>query len=329
VRKSLIIQLLLMCVVIGAISALVALFIPWLPDLGSVEGGRIDDAYLLAAIICLVVFAIVAAVGLYAVLKFRARPGDDEDGKPIHGHTTLEVVWTAIPAALVTAIAVFSGVVLVKNEDLQSDHQVIEVKAVQFTWSFTYPDAEVTSGVLHVPVGEQIEFQLESDDVIHSFWVPEWRLKQDLVPGNPQRVIITPDQIGTFPLVCTELCGLGHSTMRAVVVAESRADFDKWLAEQKAAAGGGEAFDAAAAFNQDCGSCHTLAAAGSTGQVGPDLDKVLASLSGEEILQAIVDPNAVITEGYQGDVMPQNFGELFSEAQLDALVQYLQGATTG
>jgi cytochrome c oxidase subunit 2 len=329
VRKSLIIQLVVLGVVVGAISAVVALYIPWLPDLGSEEGSGIDDLYLFASIICLVVFAVVAAVSIYAVLKFRARPDDDEDGKPIHGHTGLEITWTAIPTALVTAIAVYSAVVLVNNEDLKPDHRVIEVQAVQFEWSFTYPEAEVTSGELHVPVGEQIEFQMEAEDVIHSFWVPEWRLKQDLVPGTRQRVIVTPNQEGTFTLVCTELCGLGHSTMRAIVVVESRAEFDSWLADAKAEAGGGEAFDAKAAFTESCGSCHVLADAGTTGQVGPDLDTVLPALSGEDILQSIVDPDASVTEGYQPGVMPKNLGELFSEQQLDALVQYLVGTSEG
>jgi cytochrome c oxidase subunit 2 len=329
VRKSLVIQLVVMGVVIGAIAAVVALFIPWLPDRASEEGGRIDNLYLFVSIISLVVISVVAAVSIYAVIKFRAKPDDDEDGKPIHGHTGLEITWTAIPTVLVTAIAVYTAVVLVNNEDLKPDHRVIDVKAVQFAWSFTYPDAEVTTGELHVPVDEQIEFKLESEDVIHSFWVPEWRLKQDLVPGTTQRVIITPDRIGNYTLVCTELCGLGHSTMRALVVVESRAAFDKWLAEQKAAAGGGEAFDAKAAFSQNCASCHTLADAGTTGQVGPNLDTVLPGMSADEIRQSIVDPDAVIAQGYQPGVMPKNFGELFSEAQLDALVQYLVGATKG
>jgi len=329
VRKSLIIQLVVLGLVVGAISAVVALYIPWLPDLASEEGGGIDDLYLFASIISLVVISVVAAVSIYAVLKFRARPDDDEDGKPIHGHTGLEIAWTAIPTALVTAIAIYSAVVLVNNEDLKPDHRVIEVKAVQFAWSFTYPEAEVTTGELHVPVGEQIEFQMEAEDVIHSFWVPEWRLKQDLVPGTSQHVIVTPDQPGAFTLICTELCGLGHSTMRALVVVQSRAQFDSWLAAAKEAAGGGAAFDAKAAFTESCGTCHTLAGAGTTGQVGPDLDTVLAGVSADEILESITDPDAAVSEGYQPGVMPKNLGDVFSQQQLDALVQYLVGATSG
>jgi cytochrome c oxidase subunit 2 len=330
VRKSLFVQLTVLGVVIGGLSALVAILIPWLPDLGSKEGERIDDLYWLTIVICLVIFAIVAAVSIYAVAKFRAKPDDDEDGKPVHGHTGLEIFWTAIPAALVTVIAIYSGIVLVKNEDLQSGHRVIEVKAVQFAWSFTYPDIGVTTGVLRVPVGEQVEFMLRSPDVIHAFWVPEWRLKQDVVPGTTQHVIVTPNEVGTFPLVCTELCGIGHSTMRAQVEVLSREDYDAWVAEQQGAAQEGGATEGAAVFeNAGCSGCHTLAAAGSTAQVGPDLDKVLVGRDAEFVRQSIVDPDAVVAEGYQPGVMPKDFGDRLSQEQLDGLVEYLLASVGG
>jgi cytochrome c oxidase subunit 2 len=330
VRKSLFVQLIVLGVVIGGLSALVAILIPWLPELGSEEGKRIDDLYWLTVVICLVIFAIVAAVSIYAVVKFRARPDDDEDGKPIHGHTGLEIGWTLVPAALVTVIAIYSGIVLVKNEELTPGHRVIEVKAVQFAWSFTYPGLDVTTGVLRVPVGEKVEFRMRAEDVIHAFWVPEWRLKQDVVPGTIQRVRVTPNKVGTFPLVCTELCGIGHSTMRARVEVLSRADYDAWVAEQEGAAEDGGATEGAAVFtNAGCGACHTLAAAGSTAQVGPDLDKVLPGRDAEFVRQSIVDPNAVIAEGYQPGLMPQTFGDQLSEQQLDGLVEYLLASVEG
>jgi cytochrome c oxidase subunit 2 len=331
VRKSLIIQLVALGVVIGAAAFVVAFYIPWLPKVGSREGQRIDDTYFLASVICLVIFAFVASVSIYAVIKFRAKPDDDEDGEPIHGHTGLEILWTAVPAALVTAIAIYTAVALTRNEDLAAaNHRVIEVKAVQFAWSFTYPELGVTTGILRVPEGEQIELRMESDDVIHSFWVPEWRVKQDVVPGTVQRYIVTPTRTGTFRIICTELCGLGHAVMRSTVQVLSPADFEKWVAEQKGAAATGGADLGKQIFdNQGCGSCHTLAAAGATGQVGPDLDKVLGSLDAEFIRQSIADPNAVVTEGYQPDVMPKTYGEQLSGEQLDALVEYLVKSTTG
>jgi cytochrome c oxidase subunit II len=331
VRKGLIIQLVVLGVIIGALSTLVAIFIPWLPELGSEEGGRIDDVYWLTTIICLAIFALVAAASIYAVIKFRAKSDDDdEDGKPIHGHTGLEAFWTAVPAALVTVIAIYSGIVLVKNEELPANHRTIEVTAQQFAWSFTYPELGVTTGVLRVPVGEKLLLEMEAEDVIHSFWVPEWRVKQDVVPGTVQRYIVTPTKLGTFPLICTELCGLGHSTMRARVEVLSKADFAAWEQEQQGATSAGGAEQGEQVFETaGCGGCHILAAAGSTGEVGPDLDMVLPELSEEQIRESIVDPNAELAPGYQPDVMPQDYGDSLTPEQLDALVGFLVEAGEG
>jgi cytochrome c oxidase subunit 2 len=113
----------------------------------------------------------------------------------------------------------------------------VEVTAQQFAWDFDYPEAGVTSREFHVPVGRQLELHLRALDVLHSFWVPEWRIKRDLVPGAPccsidDTVVVTPDKEGTYSVICTELCGVGHSTMRVRVVVESEAEFEAWLAEQ-------------------------------------------------------------------------------------------------
>jgi cytochrome c oxidase subunit 2 len=324
VRKSLIIQLLAIAVVIGVVAFVIGFWIPWLPPLASEEGGRIDDLYIVTSAICLVIFAIVASVSLYALVKFRARPDDDEDGKPIHGNTLLELFWTAIPTVLVTAIAVYSAVVLVKNEDLPQAHRTIDVTGVQFVWSFAYPDDGVDRvGELYVPIGETLELKLHAEDVIHSFWVPEWRVKQDAVPGTVQRIVVTPTEIGKFPVICTELCGIGHSTMRSWVNVVSPEEFQQWL-EDRQGEGGGGATDGNAIFSEaGCATCHTLADAGSTAEVGPNLDMVLPGQSEEAVRESIVDPNAVITDGYQPDVMPPSFGETLSDEQLNALVDYL------
>jgi cytochrome c oxidase subunit 2 len=324
VRKSLIIQLLAIAVVIGAVAFVLAFWIDWLPPLASEEGGRIDDVYLATSIICLIIFAIVAAVSIYAVLKFRARPDDDEDGKPIHGHTGIEILWTAIPTALVIFIGVYSAVVLVKNEQLPDDHRTFQVKAVQFAWSFTYPEEGIDEPVyeLHLPLGETVKLEMQAEDVIHSFWVPELRVKQDVVPGTVQRYIITPTKEGRFPLICTELCGIGHSTMRSWVVVESPEKFEQWLEKEKAPPEE-QAADGKTIFVQSCGSCHTLADAGTTGNLGPNLDEVLPGQSEQDVYDSIVSPDAVITPGYEAGVMPATFGELLSDEQLEALVTYL------
>jgi cytochrome c oxidase subunit 2 len=310
-------------VAVGVALALVATLIPWLPPADSTEAGKVDSVYWVVTIICIVIFALVAGVALYAVWKFRAAPDDTDDGAPIHGHTGLEIFWTAVPAVLVTAITVYSGVVLTQVEEIPKQHRVVEVTGQQFTWSFHYPDANVTSGQLALPIDQPVELKLSSKDVIHSFWVPEWRMKKDAVPGIETDLVITPTKEGTFTVICTELCGLGHAAMRAQAFVLSAAGFEKWLADQKAKAAQAGSAAGKTLFTQQCGTCHTLADAGTTGEVGPDLDKVLPGKNADFIHESIVNPNAEIAPGYQPNVMPGNIGATLTEQQLSSLVDYL------
>ena len=141
-----------------------AYFIPWLPDAASEEAGEIDAAYWFVAIICALIFALVAGVAIYAGWKFRAREDDPDDGSPIHGHTGLEIWWTAIPAALVVAMSVFSAVALAQIDDLPDDHGTIDVTSQQFAWSFTYPDQDGrTTGELVLLVDEPVMLNLDGE----------------------------------------------------------------------------------------------------------------------------------------------------------------------
>jgi cytochrome c oxidase subunit 2 len=310
-------------VAVGGALALVAVLIPWLPPADSTQAHKVDDVYWFVTIICMAIFALVAGVSVYSVWKFRAGPEDMDDGSPIHGHTGLEVVWTAVPAALVTAISIYSGVILTQMEEIPKDHRVVQVSGQQFTWSFQYPEAKVTSGQLTLPVNQPVELKLNARDVIHSFWVPEWRVKKDAVPGIETNVIVTPTKVGTFTVICTELCGLGHAAMRAKAVVMTQQGFEAWLTEQKRIAAEGGSAQGKTLFTQQCGSCHRLADAGTSGEVGPDLDKVLPGKSADFVRESIVNPNAEIAPGFRPGVMPQDFKDKLSTQQLDSLVEYL------
>ncbi len=314
-------------VLAGVVTGAVAVLVPWLPDAASEEANQVDDAYWFVTIICVCIFALVAGVSIYAGWKFRVRDDDMDDGSPIHGHTGLEIAWTALPVALVVAMSIFSVVVLDRISTLPADHRTIEVKAQQFAWSFTYPELDRTEGDLVLELGEPYLIQLTAADVIHSFWVPEFRMKQDAVPGITTETYVTPTKVGEYAVICTELCGLGHSTMRARAIVLSTADYEKWVAAGKPKGGppppGGEADGLAVFTAGGCGSCHALAAAESTGAVGPDLDEVLAGQNGEAIRMSIVDPNAELSAGYEPNVMPSTFGDQFSDAELTALVNFL------
>ena len=313
---------------IGAVAfvgaAAVAVFIPWLPDQVSKEREGIDLVFWLATWICVSIFAIVAAVIGYSFLKFRVRADDDTDGLPIHGHTGLEIAWTAVPFVLVVALGITSAVVLAQNGKARgANPNEVMVMAQQFTWTFKEPNG-VTSGTLRIPVGRSTVLRIRSRDVIHSFWVPEFGQKQDAVPGIETRLVVTPKRTGTFPVICTELCGLGHSLMRSKVMVMTQAAYARWLkqGQQSQGQGQGQAVSGEAVFNDaGCSGCHTFKPAGATGKVGPDLDKLPNDPA--FVRQSIVDPNAKITAGYPANVMPQTFGQQLSKEQLDALVQYL------
>jgi cytochrome c oxidase subunit 2 len=318
--------------VAGGAAAAVALALPWLPTPASREAGRIDFVFWFVVVICIVIFAVVVAVLLYSVVRFRAAPDDSTDGPPIHGHTGLEITWTLIPTVLVTAIGIVSAIVLARNDALGKNVLHVNVTAQQFAWSFSYPDAKgLTTGTLRLPKGRSVLLTFTSKDVIHSFWVPEFGQKQDTVPGIHPTLHITPDRNGTFPVICTELCGLGHALMRTTAVVMSPVAFDKWLHSQtKAISSPSPSVSGAAVFkNNGCGSCHTLTAAGASATIGPDLDKLqqYAKEAGQPLeafaRTSVVDPNAYIQPHYPKNVMPQTFGTSLSKQQLNSLVQYL------
>ena len=236
-RRGSIVQLVLIGVVAGGVASALALIPNWLPPAASREAGRIDFVFWFVTGICIFVFAIVAAVTVVAVWKFRAKPDDDSDGPPIHGNTGLEIIWTAIPTILVTAIAIVSAIVLAKDDAAGSNPLRIDVTAQQFAWTFTYPQyGNKKSAVLRLPLERSTVLTMTAKDVIHSFWVPEFRQKQDLMPGIHPTLHITPTEIGSYPVVCTELCGLGHALMRSRAVVMKPEDFRRWASKKGAGA---------------------------------------------------------------------------------------------
>jgi cytochrome c oxidase subunit II len=348
-RRGSVVALLGLALIAGGIATAVALVPTWLPEDASREAGRIHFVIWFVVAICIFIFAIVAAVMAYAIMKFRVQEDDFEDGPPIHGHTGLEITWTVIPFVLVTAIAIVSAIVLSRNDAQAQDTLRINVLAQQFEFTFSYPDAKnVTSPVLMLPKDRSVELYMRSLDVIHSVFVPQFSQKEDIVPGLVTQLHITPTRLGTFPLECTELCGLGHSLMRSQAVVMEPAKFNAWLKQQEKTAapapptttsGTGTTSTSTtpsssaaglSVFNANgCSSCHTLSAAGATGTTGPDLDNLVAYARQAKqplepfIHESIVNPNAYIQPNYPKGVMPETFGQSLTKEQLDHLVAFL------
>jgi cytochrome c oxidase subunit II len=229
-------------VVASVIGVAICLLIDWFPADASGAADQIDTVYDVLLICSVPVFVLVMTIAIYSVVRFRAKPGDLRDGPSIHGNTRLEVVWVTVPFLMVTALAIYAWIVLDDIEARQPNEMVVNVTGQQFTWTFGYPGEGVRrSTELVLPEDRPVDFRIRTRDVIHSFWVPEFRLKSDAVPGLTTKIRLTPDRIGRYQVVCAELCGIGHSTMRQNVRVVPEGEFDGWLEEQREAArsGGG------------------------------------------------------------------------------------------
>jgi len=215
-----------------------------LPPSASSYAGDIDFLYYLILVITGIAFVVVEVGLLWFVIRYRARPG--RRATYTHGSLRAEVVWTAIPAVTVVALGIMSGGVWnsIKGRDsVPADALPYRVTARQFEWHVTHPgpdgvldtpDDFTLRNQLHVPVGRPVVVHLGSEDVIHSFFVPAFRIKQDAVPGMHIRVWFEATEVGAYELGCAELCGLGHYRMRAMVTVHEPREFGEWMGGQAA-----------------------------------------------------------------------------------------------
>ena len=233
--------------VVGVVISAFLIVTRTLPVEASAQAKNVDDLYSFFLAFSGIIFGIVVLVMLVAIYRFRANPGDHRDGSNLHGITWLEVVWTAIPFVIVLAVAFLSWNVLNANNvsgAAEKDGETIHIIGYQFGWKFSYQGHGVRENPeLVVPVDTPIHFDITTLDVMHAFWVPAWRLQMGATPAQINTTSVTPTKLGEYDIVCAYLCGDGHTQMNSAVEGGlvkkvrvvSRADFDTWLAEQKAA----------------------------------------------------------------------------------------------
>lgn len=219
----------------SAIGIAICLAIDWFPAQSATAAEDIDTMWDVVLIAAVPIFVLVMTAAIYSVIRFRAKPGDKGDGAPIHGNTRLEVVWVTIPFLIVTGLAIYGWVVLDDIEAKAADEMVVDVTGQQFNWTFKYVEEDLPAGELVLPVDRRVKFNIRTRDVIHSFWVPEFRMKQDAVRGLTTTTRVTPTRVGSWQIVCAELCGIGHSTMRQRVRVVPEAEFEQWIAERRRA----------------------------------------------------------------------------------------------
>src|SRR3954469_16921862 len=225
-------------IVASLIGVAIALAIDWFPVNAANSTKQIDTLYDVLLIVSVPVFVLVMTVAIYSVIRFRAKPGDMGDGAPIHGNTRLEVVWVMVPTIIVSVLAAYAWIVLDDVEAKKPNELHVRVVGQQFAWHFQYPQyGKFTADTLYLPKDRPVKFDITTRDVLHSFWVASFRLKIDAVPGLTTNIRLTPSRIGTYDIVCTELCGLGHSTMRQYAHVVQTPTFDTWIKQQKGASG--------------------------------------------------------------------------------------------
>jgi cytochrome c oxidase subunit 2 len=259
-------------------------------------------------------FALIIVPMAYSMLVFRRKQGDTTDAEHIEGNTTLEITWTVIPLFAVLALAYMGAYSLGETRRIDPNAMIINVKGQQFVWTFEYPDTGIISTELHLPVDQQVLLKMESADVIHSFWVPEFRVKQDVVPGRVTEYRITPILVGAYKVRCAELCGASHAYMESPVIVDSQADYDSWIVEQVAIVAASqtpEGLGKLLTVKNGCIGCHSVDGTKMTGPTwfglfGTKVDLADGSTVTADdayINESILDPKAKLVTGF-APVMP-------------------------
>jgi cytochrome c oxidase subunit 2 len=298
-----------------------------LPRAASAEAGPIDTLFNAHFWMIAFLFSLIMVLMLYSVFVFRRKADDETDGPHIHGNTRLEIGWTIIPTFVVIGFGVWGAITLNAITRPKEGEMMVNVTGKQWIWSFAYPEQEdILSGELVLPVDRTIVLKMNAEDVIHSFWVPEFRVKQDLVPDRETTLRITPTETGTYKLRCAEICGLNHTQMEADVRVVSAEEFEAWVAEKTAAPAFAEMTPEergaywASAEGFGCVACHST---DGTPGVGPTWQGLFmreeqltdgSTVTADEayIEHSISEPNAQIVTGFNPNIMPQNYLDQFT-----------------
>ena len=307
-----------------------------MPVEASAQSIPIDWMWNIEVVAMSFLFALIVVPLVYSLVVFRRREGDTTDAEHMEGNTRLEIAWTVVPLFIVMAYAYMGAVNLAETRRVDPDAMIVKVRAIQWSWSFEYPavnGVSVISDELHVPKGKQVLLRMTSSDVIHSFWVPEFRVKQDLVPGRITELRITPIREGNYKVRCAELCGTSHAYMEKPVIVSSQTGFDTWmteqvkLAEQQAATpeGHGQALVAA----NGCAACHSInGAAGIAptwlGLFGSQVkltDGSVVTADEAYLTESIKAPQAKIVAGFETQLMP-TYG--FPDQDIADIVAYIK-----
>jgi cytochrome c oxidase subunit II len=298
------------------------------PD--SPQARSIFDLGVVSGVILAIIFVIVAAIIVFALMRFRWREGEP-DPRQIEGNTTIEIVWTGIPCLIVVALFALTARTMTLADPPPAPEPDLVVTGHQWWWEARYPKSGVVvANELHIPVGKAMSVRLESTDVLHEFWVPELARKMTTVPGHPNHIWLEADKPGTYLGICSEFCGTQHAWMHFLLVAEPAAEFDRWEKAQlqpAAKPGGDSATKGLALFQKEvCVSCHAINGTTAGARAGPDLTHFasrrqlgagIADNTPANLRRWLADPQQV----KPGVKMP---GFNFTDEQVTQLVDYFE-----
>jgi cytochrome c oxidase subunit 2 len=303
----------------------------WMPRQSSTVAPAMDDLFYVIFYICLFFLVGVTIALLVMVYKYRDREGGNHNPKPSpHHNFALEVTWSVIPLILVIVIFWVGYKGYLDLHQPPANAYNINVTAQQWSWGFQYPNGWVDP-VLHVPQATPIELTMASNDVLHALFVPDFRIKQDIVPGRYTKLWFEAPGPGEHNLFCAEYCGKDHSVMITKVIVHEPGGFEKWLAETEndpsvaTAEGGKKTFE-----TRGCKQCHSVDGSASTGPTGKGLfghavkltDGTTVTADENYIRESIIDPGVKVVEGYQ-PVMPTYKGTI-KDKQITGIIEYMK-----
>ena len=301
--------------------------LPFQPDQASTIAKSVDYLYYFLTAITLFFTAVIFSVIFYFMIKYRRR-SPDEHPKAIEGSFPLEVLWTAIPTVLVAVVFIWSSTLYFRNSEPPRGALEIFVTGKQWMWKAEHPEGQREINEIHVPLGRPVKLTMTSEDVIHDFFVPAFRVKKDVLPGRYTSLWFEPTKLGTFHLFCAQYCGAFHAGMIGSIIVQEQDQYESWLA------GGapGESMEQAGAKVFQATGCPTCHLADGTG-LGPSLLGVYGQpvklTTGETIVADdayirahILTPRLRTVFGYK-PIMPSFQGQL-SEEQLNNILAYIR-----
>lgn len=312
-----------------------ALLFLGVPSLALAQAGRVNpvkswtDAFNIYFAIITAIFFIVTIPLIYLSLKYRRKNKDDQ-GADIHGNVPLEVVWTVVPLILVTLMGVQTWSVYNQFRDVPKDAYEVNVEGFMWGWNVKYPEGIQTLNEIRVPVDRPVKINLTSTDVLHAFFIPEYHVQEEAIPGRTTYFWFQPTTPGEYQAYCTEYCGTEHSSMLAKVKVMERNDFDAWVSQQRKAEATASPVDKGKTLveNLGCKGCHTVTGDTSAGPTFKGIfgrqttlsDGKVVTADKEYLEESITDPKAAVVQGYSAIMQPYKL----SDRDVDAIVEYLQ-----